>query len=68
MKRPTTPAELASELKYLSEDMLIASQRMAYVAGFNPLFTKHAKELAGAAKLVAEWSRAIARRKKKKLA
>lgn len=68
MKNPPTTAELASELEELAEDMLIASQRMAYVAGFDPLFAKHAKELAGAAKLVAEWSRSIARRKQNKCA
>lgn len=61
--KPPTKKELAAELAELASDMLTASKRMAYVAGFDPLFTQHAAELAGAAKTVRGWARAIARKK-----
>ena len=54
MKNPPTPTELSRELKELSENMLIASHRIAYVGGLDPVYAQHAAELAGAAKLVTD--------------
>jgi hypothetical protein len=55
---PTSKAEIAGNLRWLSEHMLDIANNMAFYGGFSDM-AQHGAELAGAGALAKQWAEAI---------